>query len=155
TLQVHFDDLAFANGHAAGTAAGSWKSLPSGPGAIDLKARLTRANIEHLYHYVPRNIHPGVREWMQRALVKGPSSDVRIVLNGNLADFPFEQGRNGQFVATAKAQGGVLDYAEHWPLISDIDANIRLDGARLLVDASGGKVFGAQISRTHAAIADL
>ena len=155
TLQVRVDDLAFANGHAAGTAAGTWKSLPSGPGSIDLKARLTRANIEHLYRYVPRNIRSSVREWMQRALLKGTSNDVRIVLNGNLADFPFEQGRNGQFVATAKAQGGVLDYAEHWPSISDIDADIRLEGARLSVDASGGKVFGAQISRTHAEIADL
>jgi len=155
TLQVRVDDLAFANGDAAGTAAGSWKSLPTGPGAIDLKARLTRANIEHLYRYVPRNIHPGVREWMQRALLKGTSNDVRFALNGNLADFPFEQGRNGQFVATAKTQGGVLDYAEHWPSISDIDADIRLDGARLLIDASGGKVLGAQISRTRAEIADL
>src|SRR5207248_8603785 len=45
TLQVRVDDLAFANGHAAGTAAGTWKSLPNGPGAVDIKARLTRANV--------------------------------------------------------------------------------------------------------------
>ena len=155
TLQVRVDNLAFANGHAAGTASGSWKSLPTGPGSVDLKARLTRANIEHLHRYLPRNSPPGVREWMQRALLKGTSNDVRVALNGNLADFPFEQGRNGQFVATAKAQGGVLDYADHWPSISDIDADIRLEGARLLIDASGGKALGAQISRTRAEIADL
>ncbi|HEY3177834.1 MAG TPA: YhdP family protein [Casimicrobiaceae bacterium] len=155
TLQVRVDDFSFANGHAAGTASGSWKSLSTGPGAIDLKARLTRANIEHLYRYVPRNIHSNVREWMQRALLKGTSNDVRVVLNGNLADFPFAQGRNGQFVATAKAQGGLLDYAEDWPSISDIDADIRLEGTRLLVDASSGKVLGAQIARTRAEIADL
>jgi len=155
SLQISVEDLAFANGDATGTAAGTWKSQPGGPGAIDLKGRLTRAGVEHLYRYVPRNVNAGARAWMQRALLKGTSNDVRIVLNGNLADFPFAQGRNGQFVMTAKAQAGFIDYAEHWPPIHDIDADIRLEGTRLLVDASGAKVLGAQISHARAEIPDL
>ena len=66
--QVTLNDLAFANGHAAGTAAGAWRSLAAGPGAIDLKAHLTRANVEQLYHYLPLHTHSAVREWLKRAL---------------------------------------------------------------------------------------
>jgi uncharacterized protein (TIGR02099 family) len=155
SLQVRVDDLAFANVHAAGTASGTWRSMPSGPGVIDMKGRLSRASAEHFYHYVPRAMNANVRDWLHRAISRGTSNDVRFVLNGNLADFPFAQGRNGQFLVTIKGQGGALDYAEHWPPISDIDADIRFEGARIVVDASKGKVLGAQLSRTRVEIADL
>src|SRR5206468_7433259 len=112
-------------------------------------------NAEHLYRYVPRTINPNAREWLHHALVKGTSNDVRLVLNGSLADFPFAQGRNGQFVMTAKAQGGVIDYAEGWPAINDVDADVRLEGAKLSLDATKGTVLGAKIVRTHIEIADL
>jgi uncharacterized protein YhdP len=100
-------------------------------------------------------MNANVRDWLHRAISRGTSNDVRFVLNGNLADFPFAQGRNGQFLVTIKGQGGALDYAEHWPPISDIDADIRFEGARIVVDASKGKVLGAQLSRTRVEIADL
>ena len=152
---VALTDVAFANGHAAGTAAGAWRSLAAGPGAIDLKARLTRANVEQLYRYLPLRTHPGVRDWLKRALQKGTSNDVRIVVNGNLAEFPFPRRKGGQFLMTMKGQGGVLDYAAQWPPLSDIDANLAFDGARFTLDATAGKILGATISRTHAEIADL
>ena len=155
SLQVTIDDLAFANAHAAGNAAGTWRSTPTGPGVIDLKGRLTRASVEHLYQYVPQTINAHVREWLRRAIVHGTSNDVRLVLNGNLAEFPFPQGRNGQFLVTIRGQGGTLDYAQDWPPITDIDADIRFEGVRLVVDAPTGKVLGAQLVRTRAEIADL
>src|SRR5436190_112407 len=93
----------------------------------------------------PATCARNAREWLRRALVKGTSNDVRLVLNGNLADFPFAQGRNGQFVMTAKAQDGVIDYAEGWPAINDVDADVRLEGAKLSLDATKGTVLGAKI----------
>jgi uncharacterized protein (TIGR02099 family) len=153
--QVTLNDLAFANGHAAGTAAGAWRSLAAGPGAIDLKAHLTRANVEQLYHYLPLHTHPAVREWLKRALQKGTSNDVRIVVNGNLAEFPFAQGKGGQFLMTMKGQGGVLDYAAQWPPLSEVEADLAFDGTRFTLDATSAKILGATISHTHAEIADL
>jgi uncharacterized protein (TIGR02099 family) len=153
--QVTLNDLAFANGHAAGIAAGAWRSVAAGPGALDLKAHLTRTNVEHLYHYLPLRTHAGVRDWLKRALQRGTSNDVRIVVNGNLSEFPFPQGKGGQFLMTMKGQGGVLDYAAQWPPLSDIDADLAFDGTRFTLDATSAKILGATISRTHAEIADL
>ena len=153
-LRVAFDEVAFANAHAAGTASGQWRSLPAGPGMLDLKGRLARATFENLYRYIPVKASPKMREWVQRAVQKGVATDVRIAIAGNLADFPFAQGK-GQFLVTAKAQGAVLDYAERWPPLTDIEAEVRLDGARIAIDGSAAKMLGATIGRTHVEIADM
>jgi uncharacterized protein (TIGR02099 family) len=155
SLRVVVSDLAYANAHAAGTAAGVWRSQSSGPGVIDLKAQLTRANVEHLHRYLPRKLSPRVRDWVKSALPTGISRDVKLVLAGNLADFPFPGNRNGQFLVTIKGQGGTLDYAQGWPPISGIDADVRFEGTRLSVDAAHGNILGARIGRTRAEIPDL
>jgi uncharacterized protein (TIGR02099 family) len=92
---------------------------------------------------------------MRRALVKGSNTDARLVLNGNLADFPFHDNKGGQLLVTARTSGGTLDYAEHWPALSDIDAEIRIEGTRLAIDAARGRIMGAQVGRTRVDIADL
>ncbi|MEO6565990.1 MAG: TIGR02099 family protein, partial [Casimicrobiaceae bacterium] len=48
-----FDDVRFATPHTSGTAAGAWRSQGQGPGILDLKATLTRAEAQHLYRYLP------------------------------------------------------------------------------------------------------
>ncbi len=154
-LSVSIGDLAFANAHATGTASGTWRSLPAGPGAIDLRAQLGRVAAENLHRYLPIRLNEHVRDWVRRALVKGTVSDAQLVLKGNLADFPFVQGKRGQFLVTAKAQGATLDYAEGWPVISDIDADLRFEGARMVIDAARGRTLDAPIGRTRAEIADM
>jgi uncharacterized protein YhdP len=148
-LEVHVDQASFANDQVAGTAAGSWHAEPAGPGPVDLTAQLTRASVAPLAHYMPLLLDPHVGDWLLRAVVKGHSSDVRLTLRGNLADFPFPQGRKGQFLVAFKAHGGTLDYAEHWPRISDIEADVRFEGARLRIDAASARVLGATLGRTR------
>jgi len=152
---VRVDDAAFNNADFAGTAAGTWHSLPSGPGTVDLRAQLTRASVEPLQRYMPNQLHARVREWLTRALVKGTSNDVRLTLRGNLAEFPFPQGRNGQFAATIKAHDATLDYAEHWPPLREVEADVRFDGSRLVIEGTRGHVLGATLGPTHVEIADM
>ena len=154
-LRVSVDALAFANAHAAGTASGTWRSMPAGPGFADLRAQLTRASVEHLYRYVPHRISANVRDWLRSALQKGTSKDVRMALTGNLAEFPFPSNRSGHLLVTIKGQGGTLAYSPNWPPISEIDADVRFEGSKLTVDATSGKTLGAHIGRTRAEIADL
>ena len=154
-VTVTASDLAFANTDGAGTAAATWRSLPAGPGFLDLHAQVARLSFERGQRYLPLTLHEHLREWLQRALGKGNASDARIVLNGNLADFPFRDGKGGQLVVTARANGATLDYAERWPVVSDVDADVRIDGTKLVVDATRGRIMGAQIGRARAEIADL
>ena len=88
------------------------------------------------------------RDWLQRALTKGEVTDARLKLAGDLAQFPFADGKAGQFIVTAKAQrrhAGLR--ATHWPPIEAIDGEIRFEGASMAIDAARGRVFGAQIGQ--------
>lgn len=148
-------ELAFANSDLAGTASGTWRSHARGPGEIDLKAQLTRANIGSTYRYVPVGAGTAVRDWLRHALAKGSSSDARLTLAGDLAQFPFAAGKGGKFLFAAKARDATLAYADDWPAITDISGDVRIEGTRLLIAATSGRVLGADIGATRAEIAAI
>ncbi|HXX85437.1 MAG TPA: YhdP family protein [Casimicrobiaceae bacterium] len=149
------DQLAFANQDAAGSAKGEYVAEAEGPGKIDLNAQLTRSAADRVHRYVPLTIDADVRDWLRHALAGGTSSDTRLKLSGRLADFPFADGKTGQFQVVVKAQGVTLDYLEHWPAITGIDAEVRFEGVRMTVDAHRGKVGGFDLARCKAEIADM
>lgn len=154
-LAVTLAGLSFANAQVAGTAAGTYQTAAQGPGTIELNMQLPHADVRDVYRYVPVTVPGGVREWLQRALVSGTASDARLRLAGNLADFPFADGKSGQFLVTAKAQGVTLDYAEHWPALTGVDADVRFEGAHMSIDGHKGQVFNAALAGTKVEIANL
>jgi len=154
-LQVQWTNVAFANADLAGTSAGSWQSQARGPGSVDLAAQLTRANLASAHRYVPLAAPAALRDWMRRAVVAGTSSDARLALAGDLARFPFASPHEGRFELDVKARDAALDYADRWPQITGIAADVRIDGSRVAIDASGARVKGVQVVATHAEIADL
>lgn len=153
--QVQWKDVVFANADVAGATAGTWRAQPGGTGAIDLKAQLTRANLASTNRYVPVTAAPALRGWLRRALVKGTSNDVRLTLAGDLALFPFPEGKGGRFELDVKAHDATLDYADRWPPITDIAGDLRIDGTRMRIDASSARAQNTQIGATHAEIRDM
>ncbi len=153
--RVDIQRLEFTNAQTAGHVSGTYRTAAQGPGEVDLTAQLSRADPREVYRYLPLAAHEATRTWLQRALTKGEVTDARLKLAGDLAQFPFADGKTGQFIVTLKARGVTLDFAEHWPPIEAIDGEIRFEGASMAIDAARGRVFGAQIGRTRAGIADL
>jgi uncharacterized protein (TIGR02099 family) len=154
-VRIALDDIRFVSPHTSGTASGSWASRPKGPGIIDLKAQLTRAEVRNLDRYLPLTLSPNVRDWLRRAIREGSASDVRIALSGDLADFPFPDPRRGQFLVTFKAAGVTLDYAPGWPAIDGIDANVRFEGTGMTIDASKARMLGTDAGPVKAVIPHL
>ncbi len=152
---VQVEQLALANADVAGVVNGEYRTIADAPGAVDGTAQFSRLDAAQLYRYVPLAAGAGVREWIRTSLLAGGSSDVRLKVSGNLADFPFADGKKGQFTATAKAQGVTLDYATHWPQLTGLDGEVRVDGARISVDGRNGRAFNAAISRIKVEIADM
>ena len=152
---VRLEQLEFANADVAGGASGTYRTTAKGPGEIELVAHATRVDLRQLYRYLPRSIETATRHWLQKAAAKGSASDARLKVAGNLADFPFANGKGGQLIATAKATAVTVDYAEGWPPLEAIDADIRIDGARLTLDATRGQALGVDLGKTKAEIADL
>ncbi|HZI82888.1 MAG TPA: YhdP family protein [Casimicrobiaceae bacterium] len=150
-----FDQIAFANPALAGSANGTYRTMTGGPGSIDLTAQLTRADMREAHRYLPSALPLAFRGWLRRSLVAGTASEAHLKLSGNLADFPFADARKGQLQLAVKGHGVTLDYTEAWPPVTDLDGELRIDGARLTAIASRGRVFGSAISRAKVEIADM
>ena len=155
TVAVTLTGLAFSNAQLAGTASGTYQSASAGPGSIDLNVVLPHADVRDVYRYIPVTVPQSVHAWLRQGLESGTASDVRLRLSGALADFPFADGKKGQFLVTAKAQGVTLDYAAHWPPLTDIDGDVRFEGAHMSIDVQKGRFQDAAILPTKAEIADL
>jgi len=141
-LSVNIKKLHMENDDAAAQISGTWSGAGrSRRGTIDLKAQLTRAKVKRTYRYMPTDLPPDVREWMQFAVLGGVSDDVSFVLRGDLYDFPFRQPTDGQLQIRVDVRDGTLKYLKDFPSITGIDALINVDGASLAVDVTKGRVF--------------
>ena len=154
-LRVDLKDVAFANADAAGAINGYWRSLAAGPGEVDLKAQFSRANVARVADYMPVAFAPPVRDWLRRALVKGDAPNAQVALQGNLAEFPFAANHKGVFTVAAQVHGGTLDYANGWPQVDGIDAQVKIDRTHVRVEGSRGSVLDTTLGRTIADIPDI
>ena len=143
-LRVGIDNMRFATPHTSGTASGSWRSREQGPGILDLKAQLARADAQNLYRYLPLTLDRHVRDWLRSGVKQGIATDVKMALAGNLAEFPFADPRRGQFLVTFRASDATVDYADGWPEITGIDADVKFEGTGLVIDVRRGRISGAQ-----------
>ena len=153
--KVRVEQLEIVNADVAGEVAGTYRTLADGPGEIELVARASRGDARQIHRYLPRSIDDATREWLRTALVGGTAADTRLKIAGNLADFPFANGKGGKLTFSTKASAVTLAYANGWPPIDAIDGEVRIDGARLTVVAARGRVHGVEIGRTRVEIPDL
>ncbi|QSI75828.1 YhdP family protein [Niveibacterium microcysteis] len=152
---VRLTDGRFSNADAAGSASGVWRTRGTGPGEIDITAQLSRADGRAVWRYMPLVVAADVRHWLRDAITGGVAEDARLVLRGDLAHFPFTDDPKGAFTVDARVRGSRLAYAPAWPAIDDIDGSLHFNRARMEIDADRGKVFGANVSKVKAVVADL
>jgi len=145
----------FSGPDATGSAEGTYRHAGDGPGSIDLSAALSRADARAVWRYLPATLNSDARHWVRDALKAGSASEAKLVLKGDLANFPFLDRQQGQFLVTVKAQDVRLDYGTGWPEISDIDADLRFEGNGMLIELQRGAILGARLSQTRAEIPDF
>lgn len=154
-LELNLTSLSMANRDLAGNLFGSYKLASGTPGTIDLSGQFTRGDARRVGRYIPLIVGQSTRDWLDSALLAGQSSDVRLRLKGNLADFPFADGKRGLFEVAGKVTGGVLEYAPGWPKIENIAVDFLFHGARMEITAHKGNTDGMQVARVRAVIPDL
>jgi uncharacterized protein (TIGR02099 family) len=156
-LEMRLSNVSLANKDATGTAFGTWTSAAAGQGsgAVDISARLSRADGSAASRYLPAFVGPNTMGWLKRALVVAKANDMRFRVKGELREFPWDDGKTGLFQITAKIQEGTLDYAENWPRLTNIAADLKIEGKRLSLTGSRATVLGAKLSGLRVTIPDL
>lgn len=142
------------NGDFTATASGTWTSSPEGPGIIDLSAAVPSVAATAVPRYLPAQMGSNARAWLASALREGVARDVRLVLKGNLRNFPFAAPGSGKFEVTARVEKGKLAFAPGWPALEDIQGTLAFRGQSMAVEAAG-QTLGLRIGRAAVTIADL
>jgi uncharacterized protein (TIGR02099 family) len=156
-ILVQVPSLAFANADLSGAAHGSHLHTGAGPGVIDLSVLLNRADGSRIERYLPheRILPAGLREWLAESIRAGDASDVRLRLRGDLREFPFNDPATGEFRVAARVQHGVLRFAEGWPEIRDIDAELLFERSRMDIAGRSASILGARVARVRVSIPQL
>jgi uncharacterized protein (TIGR02099 family) len=154
-LILGIDHLSVANADLAGAAAGEYRTESSGPGSVDLSAQLSRLDGRTLYRYMPLAGQPVAIDWLRTSIVAGSATDAKFKVKGNLAEFPFADGKRGQFQMSAKIQGVTLDYAAQWPRLNDVSGEVHSDGAHLVVDGHSATIFATKLNHIRADLIDF
>jgi len=154
-LELRLSNVTFANADAAGSVFGSYRSAAEGAGEIDLTGSLSRASAANASRYIPITILRTTRPWFERAFVAGSSTDVRFRVKGRLDDFPFPQEKRGMFHVAAKVSGGVVDYAERWPRIENIEGDFQFRGSRMDFVARQATLNGVKLSNVRGEVPDM
>lgn len=107
------------------------------PGRLDLKARLSRANVASVHRYLPLAIGPQTRHYLRDSLLSGHASSLTAQVRGDLHDFPFEREGSGDFRLRASVEQARYAYVPKtdthpaWPLFTDLRTEVLIDRHRL------------------------
>jgi len=153
-VEMHLERLDFRGPDADGVARGVYRYRGDGPGEIDLTASISRADGRAVWRYMPHAVGDDTRQWLKTSLIEGSAGDARLTLRGNLRDFPFRQRDQGIFLITAKAKGVRIDYGKGWPMIEDLDADMRF-GVGMRIESTRGRILGAKFDKVVAELPDF
>jgi uncharacterized protein YhdP len=93
---------------------------------IAMKADFSLNNGEDMLPYLlDSQIDPRVNSWLQNNIKYLDKASGYILINGNLADFPFDKSA-GEFNIGANIHGLNLTIARDWPLNTDMEAVIKV-----------------------------
>lgn len=159
-LDVDVRSLHFANADAEGGGRLRWHTAENVPGAahgpypgvLDLDVRLSRADGARVHRYLPQAMPSSVRHYLRDAVRQGQARDVRFLVQGDLADFPYADPARGRFEVRAQLQDVAFDYVPAqggppdtpaWPALEAVQAQLLIDRVRLQLGAAKGRVRSA------------
>ncbi|MBL8384280.1 MAG: TIGR02099 family protein [Burkholderiales bacterium] len=154
-FEVRTDNVAFANEDAAGSAQLLYRAGPDSAGYLELSAKLGRARAARVHRYLPKHLVQ-VRAWLAAAIDKGGVDEALFQVKGNLADFPFDDPKRGNFRATVKVADANLLYASGWPRIEGVRGELVFDRSSMTFrSAAAGAVGQVKLGRVDVRIPDL
>jgi len=153
-LLVRLDDVAFANADLAGSVVGTYRGDAKGSRGVDLTGRLARIEGRQVYRYIPR-LDAEVATWLKHRLQAGTASEARWRFRGDPRDFPFRDPARGEFKISGRVTGGTLEYADGWPKLTNVTADMAFDGPMLKISSPRANVLGTQISNAVVVMPDM
>jgi uncharacterized protein (TIGR02099 family) len=153
-VQLAADDARIEADH--GEASGRFRMLarPGETPLMDVDATARVSDVSAISLYLPKQrMTPRALEWLDRALPRGEVTSASVQITGPVRGFPYREGE-GQFKASAQAQGVSLDYAPGWAPLTGVSGQAEFTGTSLRVSNASGSVGGLRFSDAIAEVVD-
>ena len=163
TLEIDFDKMAFENAGLSGELSGRyWRyradgpraKEEKGPGSLDIKGRFAHIDAKVVPDYLPNRIAV-TRRYLDRAVKGGKLDDVEFSLRGELYEFPFRNGKGGDWKIQAKLNKVKFDYLDKWPVADELIGEVSVANSVFAATIDEGRIFSAKLGRTTLSVPDL
>ncbi len=172
-ITVSASKVKFANQDAEGEGQASWRTSDPAksasrsrfPGVLDLQARLSRADGTRVYRYLPLSVAKNARDYVREAVTQGVATTATVRVKGDLHDFPFGDGKPGDFRVAADVRNATYAYVPRsltrgvgsWPALTQLAGELVFDRHGMQIKGAQGRLDGmAGLQfKADAQIADL
>jgi len=155
-LLVNVDKVAVVNRELSGELSGSYQTRSDTKGVLDLEAKLTRGDIRYASRYVPLvALGRKGNDWLKGAIQGGHTENLRILIQGNLSDFPLNGTEDATFEISGNMQDGILEFDSAWPKIKNITGELSIQGNTLQVKSSSATMLGANLQDVTVSLPDM
>ncbi|MBI3562730.1 MAG: hypothetical protein HY080_13545 [Gammaproteobacteria bacterium] len=137
--------------------AGLYAVIPNGPAStyLDMQAHVSKLNAAAAGKYYPVAIMDrSLLQWLDKGIVAGQVDTGAILLQGRLADFPFNNGA-GKFVVSFSAHAMELNYKPAWPHLTQLRVDGLFSGTGMALSATQAALFEGTLSNVNATIANF
>lgn len=152
---VHIQRAEFANADLSGKLSGDYRYDGHGPGQIDLTGLIDTVPAARVPDYLPYVVGHDTLKWLGAALQGGQARNARLLLKGDLADFPFKGGKGGLFSVKADVADGRLRFDPAWPEIDGIQAQLLFENERMQIFSQQASTLGVPLHQVAVSIPDL
>jgi len=130
-------------------------SSNTGKPAIDANFVVTRGDLGALAPYWPEAVmKPNVKAWLRRGLVGGSLRQGRVVIRGDMDDWPFRDS-TGRFEAVAWLDGPQIVYLDDWPSVRGGEVLARFVGGGMEIRGAVEDMGGVAVQEVSVGIGDF
>lgn len=131
------------------------KISSNSPGQLNLKAEFSGKDAQYLLPYVPaKHLKPKFDAWLKHDVKRIRELSGELVVNGAIADFPFDK-QAGEFQVNTHLKGVNLAFAKNWPLANDLEAFLRVNKRHLEADIVHANLAGMIDNNANLRIDDI
>jgi uncharacterized protein (TIGR02099 family) len=116
---------------------------------LQLTADYSAENITPWLAYIPKgHLKPKLESWLKKNIKKISNINGQLVVDGVLADFPFDT-QPGTFTVDSHLTGTDLWFDRDWPIINDIDMNLQVRKRDLNLDLIKASLSGTEVTKAN------
>lgn len=174
-IALQVEDARFTNADAQGEFKARWTTGPGEgfgvdrryPGRLELSGLVREGQANRVARYLPLGVGEHARDYVARAVRAGRVRDGQFRVRGDLWQFPYAHGANGDFQIRARAEDVELAYVPPvlapdgrvleagWPAFTQVQGELVFDRTRMDIRQARAQLWGLTLSQVQGGISNL